>query len=124
MKGKARVHAGVLFLEAGEDRFVLVADELQGAELVVIAYKILAPVAGADDGDAWLIHELFSVKVVQIVKDVQVVEIGKAMKTGKRERRLKTKSERPNLSMTSCMALILSLLSNRTSCGRSLLGPK
>ena len=58
VEGKTGVHLGILFLETGKDCLVLVADELQGAELVVIANKILAPVAGADDGDACLISHM------------------------------------------------------------------
>jgi hypothetical protein len=49
--GHAGFDTGVLVFELGENQFVLVADESEGAELVVIADQVAAPVAGADNGD-------------------------------------------------------------------------
>jgi hypothetical protein len=45
------VYFHVLLFQLGEDQLVLVADETEGAELVVVADQVAAPVAGADDGD-------------------------------------------------------------------------
>jgi len=57
IQSQAGVQARILFLEMAEHGLVLVADELEGAEVVVVTHQVLAPVTGADDGDVG-IHSL------------------------------------------------------------------
>ena len=50
VEGDAPLHPGILFLEHVQQGLVLVADELQGPEVVKVADKILAPISRSDDG--------------------------------------------------------------------------
>ena len=51
VQGKTGIDLRILLLEAFKNGFVLVADELQHAQVVIVPHKVFAPVTGADDGD-------------------------------------------------------------------------
>jgi len=54
IQSEAGFHVRVLFSEIAKDSFILVANEFENSELMVVADKILTPIARADYSDSFM----------------------------------------------------------------------